>query len=88
VATQAWKTRVASAIVGDDNRSMVSMATGDLLDLLTLNRDGEATASKKRKSDVAGGQIDLDKVWSDTLSETDVYEADFDVGAFLRSINQ
>jgi len=67
---------------------IMSIATGDLLDLLTLSRDGKGAAKQKQKTDVADRQIELNKVWSDTMSDTDVYEADFDVGAFLLFINQ
>lgn len=62
---QQFKTRTADALIGEENRSLMSMATDQLLDLLTLDSgagagggsgDGDAATGRHKKTSRAGGK--------------------------------
>ena len=86
IRRQTWKSDVANVLVGEDNRSLTTMATEHLLDMLTSSTGGdESTAAKRaRTTDHDGASAALDFVWNN--DEADDEQAAADVDAFLRQL--
>lgn len=75
---QRFKTRIANTVIGEDNRSLISMGTDKLFDLLTnsdaaagdfLATDDKSTSEHKKSGD------ELPELW-----DRSQYEEAFDVG--------
>uniref|UniRef100_A0A8R1ESA6 Helicase C-terminal domain-containing protein n=1 Tax=Caenorhabditis japonica TaxID=281687 RepID=A0A8R1ESA6_CAEJA len=87
-----FKLNTAQALIGADNTSMMTMETGELMNMFTLDGDEKkpsvssgGTPAKKLKSSGGGGsaggveEVDLANMWDESQYD------DFQVGSFLQN---
>ncbi|CAB02491.2 BTAF (TBP-associated factor) homolog [Caenorhabditis elegans] len=82
-----FKLNTAQALIGADNTSMMTMETGELMNMFTLDGDeakkkpggGEPAAKKSKKSTGAPEEVDLASMWDESQYD------DFQVDSFLRN---
>lgn len=92
---QMFKSQNADAVIGEQNRSLASMATEQLLDLLTVDNNGPSSASgansqkmknknpKKSSPNADQLPLDLPALWDQSQ-----YEDAFDFNKFLKSMQR
>lgn len=83
------------ALVGADNRSLTSMATDQLFELLTLDSSADASASDERvnvkpapRPSASTDEVSDEQKWNlEQLWDESQYDDAFDVSAFLAQID-
>lgn len=83
---QKFKILTANTIVNDQNASMDTMATGQLLDLFSLS--DEAARSSKAKDSDRGAQVTLNQALENLpeLWEDKEYEEEYDMTQFIKTL--
>jgi TATA-binding protein-associated factor len=83
IRRQTWKADVANVLVGEDNRSLASMATEHLLNMLTESSERSTVPTKRARTDNMSTAA-LDFVWSN--EDADDEQAAADVDSFLHQL--
>ncbi len=79
---QRFKTATAQAVIGDENRSMLSMATDQLIDLLSLDAPEKGAAASESKEEAGEKkQWNLPELW-----DMGQYDEAFDLDSFVGSL--
>lgn len=82
---QKFKMSIANTVISQENDSLQSMGTDQLLDLFTLDKDGK---SEKMETSESGGKSSMKSVL-DNLGELwnqDQYESEFSLDNFMHSL--
>lgn len=94
---QLFKSQNADAIIGEQNRSLASMATEQLLDLLSMDNSQKVSESKHSTNRKSSGKKSLAGVSSSESHQTtdltslwdqSQYEEAFDLNKFLQSMKK
>ena len=74
-------------MISQDNSSLASMGTGQLLDLFTLEDRGKALTDLRKNDDKPGSVKNilenLEELWDEKQ-----YESEYDMSNFLQSLNK
>jgi len=81
---QKFKLTIANTVISQENSSLQTMATDQLLDLFSL--DKSSSKSSKDKSEKKEGSMkavleNLPDLWSE-----DAYDSEYDLNAFVQSL--
>ena len=81
---QKFKLSIANTVVTQDNSSLHSMGTSELLDLFDVG----AQDDKKEKKDTGGGKQTVKNILEnvESLWDEKQYETEYDLGLFMESL--
>ncbi|XP_070579939.1 TATA-binding protein-associated factor 172-like [Ptychodera flava] len=84
---QKFKLNIANTVISQENASLQSMGTDQMLELFALDkkesrRDGGQEAKEKSKSGMRAVMEELGELW-----EEEQYETEYDLGNFLNSLH-
>lgn len=81
---QKFKMNIANTVISQENSSLQSMGTDQLLDLFTLDKDGKAEKADSSTSGKASMKSVLDNL-SD-LWDAEQYDSEYNLETFMRSL--
>ncbi|GAB1302362.1 B-TFIID TATA-box-binding protein-associated factor 1 [Apodemus speciosus] len=81
---QKFKMNIANTVISQENSSLQSMGTDQLLDLFTLDKDGKAEKADSSTSGRASMKAVLDSL-SD-LWDAEQYDSEYNLETFMRSL--
>ncbi|XP_013387250.1 TATA-binding protein-associated factor 172-like [Lingula anatina] len=84
---QKFKLTIANTVISQENSSLVSMGTDQLLDLFTLDDSKKGTPSEAKpehgKESMKSILENMDELWDEKQ-----YETEYDLGSFMQSLAQ
>ena len=86
---QKFKLGIANTVISQENTSMATMATDQLLNLFSLD-DGQAKQSKSQSDSSAEGGVGLKQVLQDIgeLWDEKEYDNEFDLKKFMNTLKK
>lgn len=83
---QKFKINIANTVISQDNTSLLSMATDQLLDLFSLDNDWEQShtdQSDNSKQSIKQVLENLGELWDEKQ-----YEEEYDLGSFIQTLRK
>ena len=84
MSLQKFKLTIANTVISQENASLQTMATDQLLDLFTLDSRGAACAEEKASSASRSVKSVLDSL--PDLWDESAYESEYDLSSFVQSL--